>query len=160
MSAPGTEQTPDIVDFSLPASTGQTLRLDSFKGKVPLVIVFIADVASDEDRALLTELDRRHKDFGAERSQLLVVVRSTARETRQRAEEMGLTVPLLADASGAMARDYGAEDEDGSHRIAVVADKHGRLRRRFDSLPLEGDPGSTSETLLSSVKGLGTGTLG
>jgi len=160
MSAHGTERPPDIADFGLPASTGQTLRLDSFKGKVPVVIVFISDVASDEDRELLKQLDGRHKDFGAERSQLLVVMRSTARETRRLADEMGLTVPLLADASGAMARAYGAEDEDGPHRIAVVADKEGRLRRRFDPLRVEGDPGSPSEALLHEVRTLGSGTPG
>lgn len=122
-----TESREQIADFSLPASTGQTLGLDSFKGKVPLAIVF-AHLDSDEDRELLYELSSHHKDFGVERSQILVVARATAKETRQVSEDEEWTVPILADASGAMARDFGAEDEDGSsRRIAVVADKQGRV---------------------------------
>lgn len=146
-----------IADFSLAASTGQTLAFDSFKGKVPLVIVFV-DLTSDEDRDLLTELSSHHKDFGSERSQILAVARATARETRQASEDMGLTIPILADASGAMARDYQAEDEDGNtRRVAVVADKVGRVVRHFDPLPIQDDPTGVTEALLYAVRAIGSG---
>lgn len=148
-----------IADFSLAASTGQTLAFDSFKGKVPLVIVFV-DLTSDEDRDLLTELSSHHKDFGSERSQILAVARATARETRQASEDMGLTIPILADASGAMARDYQAEDEDGNtRRVAVVADKVGRVVRHFDPLPIQDDPTGVTEALLYAVRAIGSGSL-
>ncbi|HEX6299813.1 MAG TPA: redoxin domain-containing protein [Acidimicrobiia bacterium] len=148
-----------IADFRLAASTGQTLALDSFKGKVPLVIVFV-DLTSDEDRNLLEELSSHHKDFGNERSQILAVARATARETRQASEDMGLTIPILADASGAMARDYRAEDEEGNtKRVAVVADKQGRVVRHFDPLPVQDDPTGVTEALLYAVRAIGSGSL-
>jgi peroxiredoxin len=148
-----------IGDFSLPSSTGQTLGLDSFLGKVPMVIVFV-DPGSNEDRSLLAELSSRHKDFGSERSQILTVARITARDTRQIADDMGLSVPLLADASGAMARNFDAEDADGgTRRVAVVADKEGRMVRRFDPLPIEDDPTAVTEALLYAVRAIGSGSL-
>ena len=148
-----------IADFRLAASTGQTLAFDSFKGKVPLVIVFV-DLTSDEDRDLLTELSSHHKDFGSERSQILAVARATAREARQASEDMGLTIPILADASGAMARDYQAEDEDGNtKRVAVVADKVGRVVRHFDPLLVQDDPTGVTEALLYAVRAIGSGSL-
>jgi peroxiredoxin len=155
-----TESREQIADFRLPASTGQTLGHDSFRGKVPLAIVF-ADLDSDEDRELLETLSSHHKDFGNERSQILVVARATAKETRQASEEREWSVPILADASGAMARDFGAEDEDGrTRRLAVVADKDGGVVRRFDPLPIEGDPTGVTEALLYAIRAIGSGSLG
>lgn len=151
------QETPvEIEDFSLPASTGQTLSLDSFKGKVPLVLLFL-NAEEDDDRALLADINARHRDFGSERSQVLAVLRITARRARQIAEEMDLTVPLLADASGAMARDYDADDET---RIAVVADREGRLVRRFDPLPFDDDPSDVTNALLHAVRTIGSGAGG
>lgn len=146
-----------IQDFSLPASTGQTLSLDSFRGKVPVVLIFL-DQDQDADRALLSHLSERHKDFGSEQSQILAVLKVTAREAREIADDMDLSVPLLADASGAMARDYDVES-GGERRVAIVADKHGRLVRRFDPLSMDDDPSEVAETLLDTVRGIGSGAL-
>jgi peroxiredoxin len=144
----------EIEDFSLPASTGQTLSLGSFKGKVPLVLVFV-DLDDEDDRALLADLNARHRDFGSERSQVLAVAKVTARDAREIAEHMDLSVPVLADASGAMARGYDAEG-----RVAIVADKEGHLVRRFDPLPTEGDPSDMVDALLYAIRALGSGAIG
>lgn len=153
MGIPMSVSRAEIDYFSLAASTGQTLSLDSFKGKVPLVLVFL-DLADDDDRALLVDLNQRHKEFGSERSQILVVTKVTARDARRVAEDMGLTVPLLADASGAMARDHDA----GKGRVAVVADKEGRVVRRFDPLPME-ELSEVTDALLYAVRAIGSGTI-
>lgn len=154
-----TESEQRVTDFSLPASTGQTLGLDSFKGKVPMVIVFV-NLDSAEDRDLLGEFSSHHKDFGTERSQILAVARVTARETREASEDMGLSIPVLADASGAMARDFNAEDGEGNtKRVAVVADKEGRVVRRFDPLPIQDDPTGVTEALLYAVRAIGSDSL-
>lgn len=152
------QETASIGDFSLAASTGQTLGLDSFRGKVPLVIVFV-DLESAKDRDFLGALSSHHRDFGHERSQILAVARATARETRQTADDMGLSMPVLADASGAMARDYDAEVDGKTRRVAVVADREGRLVRRFDPLRIDDDPTGVIEALLYTVRAIGSGTL-
>lgn len=148
-----------LPDFSLPASTGQTLSFDSFRGKVPIVMVFLGDLSADGDVTLLKELDSHLKDFGSQRSQLLIVVRATARVARELSDEMKLSVPLLADASGALARDLGVEDDDGNRRpVALVADKEGAIGRRFEPMPEE-DPASAVDALLYSVRALGSRAL-
>lgn len=146
--------TDTIPDFSLAASTGQTLALESFRGKVPMAIVFLEGL--EQDRVLLEALDARLSDFGSERSQILAVAKVTAREARDFAEAQGLAMPILADASGAMFRDYGAEDEEGDlRRLGVVATAEGKLVRRFDPLPLDG----AAEGLLNCIRAEGSGAL-
>lgn len=150
----------EVEPFSLPASTGQTLSLDKFKGKLPLVIVFLSDLDSDKNLELLDALNDRLSEFGAERSQVLAVARVTAREARDFADERDLKVVLLADASGSMARDYEADDDEGKTRtMAIVADKKGVLKRRFDPLPLDGSADEAVKGLLETVQALGTGAL-
>jgi peroxiredoxin len=143
--------------FRLPASTGHTLELDSFKDKVPLVLLFLQP-GNSRSNELLAVVDRRLKDFGAERSQILVVMRLTARETRALADERGLAVPVLADASGSMARDFEATDE-AERPVAVVADKSGRLVRRFDPLSDADDPEEIVDALLYAIRAIGSGAL-
>lgn len=145
-------ETGQLKDFRLPASTGATLSLESFRGKVPLALVFLPDDEA-ERFALLEEMDRRHKDFGTERAQLLAVMRATARDVRRMADDHGLTVPILADASGAMARDY--DTADHPHAVAVVADKDGNVRRRLIGLLDGNDPEPAVESVLYTVRSLG-----
>jgi peroxiredoxin len=160
MPTPPMDPVREIEPFSLPASTGQTLSLDKFKGKLPLVLVFLSDLESNENLELLDELNERLSDFGSERSQVLVVARVTARQAREFADERQLRVALLADASGSMARDYEADDDKGNTRtLAVVADREGVLKRRFDPLPIDGDPDDVVDGLLETVQALGTGAL-
>lgn len=145
-----------VPDFRLPASTGQTLELGSFLGKVPIVFTFL-DSSSERHLALLGEINGHLKDFGGERSQILVIMRLIAREVRELAEEGNLAVPILADASGAMARSFEVAADDDSAAVAIVADKDGRVVRRFDPLPDEGDPAEIVESLLYSVRAIGSG---
>jgi peroxiredoxin len=152
----GVPQSPadSIPAFRLPASTGQTLELGSFKDKVPLVLLFLRPDSDDE---LLSAVNKRLKDFGSERSQVLVVAHLTAKETRELAEERGLVLPVLADATGSMARDFGAGEQSGLP-AAVVADKTGHLVRRFDPLPDEA-PDEVVDALLYAIRAIGSGTL-
>jgi peroxiredoxin len=139
-----------IPGFRLPASTGHTLEYEAFRGKVPLALVFVPDAHTANGVDLLEELDRRLRDFGAERSQALAVVKETARSVRELAEERGLAVPILADASGSMARDFGAAEAD--HAVALVADAEGRIKRRFDPFFDGTDPTPAVESLLNTIR--------
>lgn len=141
-----------IPDFRLPASTGHTLEFEAFQGKVPLVLVFLAEPRTSDGERLLAELDRRLKDFGSERCQLLVIVKETARDVRELADRRGLAVPILADASGAMARDFDADHSS----VAVVADRDGNIERRFDPLDVT-ESKTVVENLLGTVRAMEDG---
>ncbi|MGZ8753040.1 MAG: hypothetical protein ACXW1S_08655 [Acidimicrobiia bacterium] len=54
---------PTAPPFRAPSSRGQTLDLDSFAGKVPIVL-FRSGPLSEGSLALVTELDRREVEFG------------------------------------------------------------------------------------------------
>jgi peroxiredoxin len=140
-----------VPDFSLPASTGHTLQLESFLGRSSMVFVFL-DYQSERDRRLLDEINSRLKEFGAQRAQMLVIMRLSARDTSQMAEELDLAVPVLADANGAMARDYGAESsEQGGHSVAVVTDEQGVVVRRFAPLDEHAGAAETVDALLGAL---------
>ena len=145
-----------IPHFSVPASTGQTLSLDSFRGKTPLALFFLPGVEMEEDLALIQEYNDHLADFGRQRSQLIGVVKERARTVRDLADWMNLHVPLLADASGAMIRDFGVDEPDGRARHAmIVSDKDGNLVHRFDPAPIE----AQVEVALATIRGLGSGSL-
>ena len=148
-----TEPGRSIPDFSLPASTGQTLGLESFRGRTPLAIFFLPGIRDETDLALLRRYDSHLADFGNQRSQVLGVVMERARTVRDLAESMDLHLPVLGDASGSMIRDFGVDDPDGRPRHAlIVSDKDGNLVRRFDPAPLEGQV----EAALAAIQELGS----
>jgi peroxiredoxin len=141
-----------IPDFHLPSSTGHTLELGSFLGKTPMVFVFL-DYFSERHRRLLGEINARLHEFGSQRAQVLVIVRLSARDTSQMAEELDLAVPVLADANGAMARDFDADSSGTMEPVAIVADRQGAVVERFDPLG-EGDQVAESvDVLLHALPG-------
>ncbi|MGH8951191.1 MAG: redoxin domain-containing protein [Acidimicrobiia bacterium] len=151
-SAPGRS----IPDFKVPASTGQTLSLDSYRGKTPLAIFFLPGIEMEEDLALLEAYNQRLAEFGRQRAQLMGVVKERARAVRDLADWMNLQLPILADASGAMIRDFGVDDPDGRARHAlIISDRDGNLVRRFDPAPV----GDQVEAALATIRGLGSGAL-
>ena len=151
-----TEPGRSIPDFSLPASTGQTLGLESFRGKTPLAIFFLPGIQSETDLALLRRYDSHLADFGSQRSQVLGVVMERARTVRDLADSMDLHLPILADASGSVVRDFGVDEPDGRPRNAlIISDKEGNLVRRFDPAPLEGQV----EAALAAIRELSSEAL-
>lgn len=136
-----------LPDFRLPASTGQTLSQDSFRGKVPVAIVFLAGL--DENRDLIGTMNEALPRFGSERAQILAVAPASADDVRAFAEANDVVMPILADAGGEMATAYGVESDQP---WAVVADAEGRQVERLDRL---GEDGVTS--LLRIVGDLGVG---
>ena len=123
-----------------------------------MVFVFL-DQESSRDLDLLENLNSHLKDFGSERAQVLVVLRVTARRARELADERGMAIPILADASGAMARDFDADDGSSNRSVAIVADKDGRVVRRFDPISAEDDASEVTKALLYAVRALGSGAL-
>jgi peroxiredoxin len=123
--------------FRHPASSGQTLSTSSFLGKVPVAMVFVPDL--DESGALIADLNRRHAEFGRQRSQILFITKATSRAVRQFADDHQVTIPILADAGGTTTRAFGLEQSDGRPRLsAVVSDVDGRLVQLFDPLDTDG----------------------
>lgn len=152
----GPAQNDTMPPFRLPASTGQTLGSDAWIGKTPLVIFFLPGVESEADIAQIHEYDGLLREFGSERSQVLGVVKETARRLRALSDERGLNLPLLADAGGEMITAFGVDGPDGrARRVTFVIDKEGTIVRRFDPAP----PDDQAITMLNAVKELRDGRI-
>lgn len=117
---------------------------------------FLPGVDEAADRDEIDEYDRLLSEFGAHRAQVLGVVKATARDLRELSDSRGLAVPLLADAGGDMARDYGVMEPNGDlRRVTILADENGEVVRRFDPAPPDGQAAAT----LAAMRALGSGHL-
>lgn len=149
-------QSDTMPDFRLPASTGQTLERAAFVGKMPLVVVFLADLESDDTQRHVDQYNDRLRDFGEETCQVLVVARTTARRAREIAEAQGWNLPVLADAAGNMARSFDVVSATGQIKpTTLLVDRRGSIVRRFEDSGMAGE----AEALLSAVRSLGANYL-
>jgi len=131
------------LDFSASSSRGQALALTDFRGKVPVVLVFVGPLDPSSDA--VADLDRHHIDFGHERVQLLVVAQADGAEVRE-VPSSGLELPVLADPHGELRTTYAGDR--GAEAFAVVLDTEGQVVERLD---LDGG----AEALLNRVRELG-----
>ena len=111
-------------DLSAPSTTHQTLDLDRFVGRVPVVVVFLAGL--EDPGPTVRELDALHLRFGEHRVQLLLVVDRTIGELVDLSQTSDTAVPLLADPAGRIADDYSV-DVLPDEVTAVVIDAEGTV---------------------------------
>jgi peroxiredoxin len=110
--------------FRAPSSRGQTLDLESFAGKVPIVLVPVGRLDTAQAGDLVRELDDHEVDFGRCRVQVLGLAEATAHQVREYAEDRHVELTLLADPDGAIRHDYGLDER---HNRAVVVDRSLRV---------------------------------
>jgi peroxiredoxin Q/BCP len=116
-------------DFRLPATGGQTMALSDLIGLKHVVLVFyVGDNTPDCNRQLASLRDDMRQ---LEELDVLVVGINPASEedhARYRAQ-LCLTFPLLSDAGGQVAAQYGVLNPDRSvQRSVYVVDKEGIIR--------------------------------
>lgn len=142
-------------DFSLPASTGETVTLSSYRGHRSVVLVFYPLDFSPVCSLQLPEYSGRQDDFTEAGAVVLGVNRDSTHTHKAWAAEYGIEVPLLADMTLTVARSYGvAIDERGvSQRAVFVVDKEGVVR--FESVEAKtGDYTLRPGQVLDVVRGL------
>jgi peroxiredoxin len=125
-----------VPDIDLPASSGQNISLESYRGKVSLVLVFTPDLKSS--LRTISRFNDRLADFDAAKSQLLAVAGVVIEEAREFAEENDLALPLLSDDSGSIAKELNLEH--ACHPVVIVVDQEGRIRESitFPDVHVEG----------------------
>ena len=134
-------------DFHASSSRGKALSLSDFRGKVPVVLVFVG--ALEPERVDLVDLDRRQVEFGRERVQLLVVAHAGGADVRA-VPFSGLDLPVLADPHDELVASFGGGGGEGeqSSGFAVILDKQGQVVERVTF-------SDGAEALLARVKELG-----
>ncbi|KQQ97744.1 peroxiredoxin [Deinococcus sp. Leaf326] len=117
-------------DFTLPASTGQTITLSSYRGHSAVVLVFYPLDFSPVCSMQLPEYSGRQDDFAEAGATVLGINRDSVHAHKAWAAEYGIDVPLLADMRLDVARLYGVaiDDRGISGRAVFLIDKGGVVR--------------------------------
>jgi peroxiredoxin Q/BCP len=116
-------------DFTLPSTDGEMLTLSALAGRKHVVLVFyVGDNTQDCTRQLSSLRDDAPELEGMD---ILVVGINPAgvEEHTRYCAQLGLNFPLLHDAGGQVALQYGAFNPDRSvQRSVYVVDKEGLIR--------------------------------
>ena len=127
-------------DFELPGSTGDKVRLSSFRGEKNVALVFYPFTFTGVCRGELCELRDDLRSFEAAGVQVLALSCDSVHSQRRWAEEEGFSFPLLSDfwPHGETARAYGVFNEElgCAMRHTFVIDTSGTVVATFASADL------------------------
>jgi mycoredoxin-dependent peroxiredoxin len=133
MSAPDIGQ--EAPDFTLPSHTGEPVALSQFRGKQPVVLVFIPFAFTGTCQGELCAIRDDFTPFEAAGAQVLAISTDTVPTLTMWADQQGWTFPTLSDfwPHGAVAEQYGAfnEEKGCANRVTVVIDLQGTIVDRF-----------------------------
>ncbi|MHB1538904.1 MAG: peroxiredoxin [Solirubrobacteraceae bacterium] len=119
-------------DFELPGTDG-AFKLSAHRGERVVLLFYPGD-----DTPVCTRQFCSYRDRESELAALeATVVGISAQDLDSHAAfivKHGLTVPLLADVDGAVARAYSASNRLGTKRASIVIDEAGIVRHRHDHL--------------------------
>jgi peroxiredoxin len=122
-------------DFELKASTGDTIKLSSFRGDKAVAVVFYPFTFTGICTAELCELRDDLSRYEAAGVQVLAVSCDTTHAQKKWAAEEGYTFPLLSDfwPHGAVATAYGVFNEalGCAVRATFLVDKDGKIVDEF-----------------------------
>jgi peroxiredoxin len=116
-------------DFTLPASNGQPLTLSALRGRKHVVLIFYVGDNTPDCNRQLSSLRDDMPDLEGWDIAVLGVNPAGVEEHARYCTQLGLNFPLLYDAGGQVATQYGAFNPDRSvQRSVYVVDKAGLIR--------------------------------
>jgi peroxiredoxin Q/BCP len=118
-------------DFEL-EGTGGSFRLSDYRGERVVLLFYPGDNTAVCTRQFCSYRDR--SDSMMSLGAVVVGISSQGLDSHAAfAEKHDLTVPLLADENGAVAKAYGAHRGPlGTKRAVVIVDEHGKVAYRHD----------------------------
>lgn len=126
-------------DFELINQHGEAVKLSSFRGKSPVVLVFYPLSFSGTCTGELCEIRDNFSMFSDARVELLAISVDSKFVQAKFAEAEGYDFQLLADfwPHGAVTKLFGAFLEEKGHgtRVTVVIDSAGVIKARFETSP-------------------------
>jgi peroxiredoxin Q/BCP len=121
------EQAPD---FELPGTDG-AFKLSEHRGERVVLLFYPGDNTPVCKKQFCSYRDRAD-DFAALDATVVGISSQDLDSHRGFIEKNSLTVPLLADVDGAVARAYGASGLLATKRAVIVIDEQGVVRHRHD----------------------------
>lgn len=119
-------------DFELQGTDGP-FKLSDHRGK-RVVLLFYPGDNTMVCKAQFCSYRDHPDEFAALRATVVGISAQDVASHRGFIEKNRLTVPLLADADGAVAKAYGAHGRLGTKRAVIVIDEDGVVRHRHDHL--------------------------
>lgn len=123
------EQAPD---FELPGTDG-SFKLSEHRGERVVLLFYPGDNTPVCTRQFCSYRDRA-EDFAALDATVIGISSQDLDSHKEFIDKHQLTVPLLADAGGTVARAYSASNRLGTKRAVIVIDEHGIVRHRHDHM--------------------------
>jgi peroxiredoxin Q/BCP len=122
-------------DFSLPATSGETVSLSDFRGRAPVVLFFYAKNNTAVCSTEACSFRDRHAVFHDAAAEVIGVSSDSPDSHRRFAERLRLPFVLLSDTDGAVRARYGVRKTFGfiPGRTTFLIDKHGVIRHVFSS---------------------------
>jgi peroxiredoxin Q/BCP len=123
------EQAPD---FELPGTEG-TFKLSEHRGERVVLLFYPGDNTPVCKKQFCSYRDRP-AEFASLGATVVGISAQDLDSHQGFIEKNGLTVPLLADVEGQVARAYSAHGRMGTKRAVIVIDEQGVVRHRHDHL--------------------------
>jgi peroxiredoxin Q/BCP len=123
------EQAPD---FEL-QGTGGAFKLSEHRGERVVLLFYPGDNTPVCTKQFCSYRDRAD-EFAALDATVVGISAQDVDSHKGFVEKNSLTVPLLADVDGAVARAYSAHGRMGTKRAVIVVDEQGIVRHRHDHL--------------------------
>jgi thioredoxin-dependent peroxiredoxin len=119
-------------DFELPGTAG-TFRLSDHHGERVVLLFYPGDNTAVCTRQFCSYRDHA-EEFAALDATVVGISTQDVDSHERFMAKHSLTVPLLADAGGAVAKAYGVHSRLGTKRAVIVIDEQGIVRHRHDHL--------------------------
>jgi peroxiredoxin Q/BCP len=147
-------------DFTLPAHTGEQVRLSELKGKIVVLFFYPKDSTPGCTREACSFRDLAG-EFTRAGAAVYGISRDSLKSHERFAERNQLTMPLLSDPDGKVCTEYGVLKEKlmfgkkvfGIERTTVVIDEQGRIAKVYPKVKVAGH----AEEVLAFVRTMGSG---
>ena len=132
-------------DFSMPASGGRAVSLQSLRGK-PFVLYFYPRADTPGCTREACEFQEALPQLGKIGIEVIGVFKDKMKPIEKFAEKYGLTFPLASDEDTRVAAAYGAWVEKsmygrkymGMERSSFLVDKHGKIAKIWPKVKVDG----------------------
>lgn len=116
-------------DFTLKSNSGPDITLSSFRGAKNVLLIFYPLDFSPVCSIQLPEFSSQRDFFDDEATEIIGVNRDSIHTHKAWAKEYGISVPLLSDMTGSVARKFGVFNDAAnmSKRATFLIDKSGKV---------------------------------
>jgi peroxiredoxin Q/BCP len=134
-------------DFDLPSSKGEIIKLSQYRGKNTVVLYFYP---RDNTPGCTLEAQKFSEDLGKYEKQGAVVLGVSVDDLHSHKAFVGkygkktdkkpqqeITIPLLSDVGGKVAKAYGVMGWIMANRVTFVIDKEGKVAKVFEDVKVE-----------------------